>query len=134
MIRYILIAEKEPYALILRGYRLLEYAVVSGLDKEKGEWDWTCCYYSFGGHMKRTKEKALFMALDDFLMRTDEKYVPYDRACEIARLLGEGLIEDGREEAYEYMCNMIGLSEREAEMLGLDMDEYRVAADGENKY
>ena len=36
MMRYILIAEKEPYALILRGCHLQEYAVVSGLNKEKG--------------------------------------------------------------------------------------------------
>ena len=128
--RYTLIAGKEPYALILRGSHLLEYAVVSGLDREKGEWDWTCCYYSFGGHTELAKEKALFMALDDFLMRTDKKYVQYDRLCEVVKMLAADLIEDDAGEAYGYMCNTMELSEREAAMLGLDMDEYRATADG----
>ena len=46
--KYTLIDEKGPYALILRGERMTQYAVVSGLDKEAGSWDWTCCYYDFG--------------------------------------------------------------------------------------
>ena len=69
------------------------------------------------------------MALDDFLMRTDKKYVPYNRTCEIAHLLAMGMIDDDREEAYEYMCNRVEVSEREAGMLGLDMEEYREMAD-----
>ena len=129
MMRYILIAEKEPYTLILRGNHLQEYAVVSGLYKEKGEWDWTCCYYSFGEHTELAKEKALFMALDDFIMRTDKKYVQYGRVCEIARMLAAGLIEDDADEAYEYMCGTMELSEREAGMLDLDMDKYREISD-----
>ena len=43
--KYTLIDEKRPYALILRGESMTQYAVVSGLDKETGSWDWSCCYY-----------------------------------------------------------------------------------------
>lgn len=37
--KYTLIEEKGPYALILRGESMTQYAVVSGLDKEAGSWD-----------------------------------------------------------------------------------------------
>jgi len=134
MIRYELIAEKEPYAVILRGCQLQQYAVVRGLDKEKGEWDWTCCYYDFGEHMELTREKAFFKALDDFFARTDERHIPYDRILEIAVLLKDGLVEDGMDEAYEYMCNTVELSENEAEILGLDMEEYREKPDSKDHY
>ena len=99
MMRYELIAKKKPYEVILRGCQLQQYAVVRGLDKEKGEWDWTCSYYDFGEHMELTKEKAFFKALDDFFARTDERYIPYDRMLEIAVLLKDGLVEDGMDEA-----------------------------------
>ena len=36
--KYEVILEKGEYALILRGSRMEEYAVVSGLNKETGEW------------------------------------------------------------------------------------------------
>ena len=48
--KYEVILEKGEYALILRGSRMEEYAVVNGLNKETGEWCWTCCYYNFGNY------------------------------------------------------------------------------------
>ena len=39
--KYALIDEKGSYALILRGKRMTQYAVVHGLDKDAGSWDWT---------------------------------------------------------------------------------------------
>lgn len=125
--KYTLIDENGQYALILRGESITQYAVVNGLDKETGSWDWTCCYYDFGKFSGLTKAEALFLALDYYLMRTDEKHIPWARMSEIATLLKDGLIEDGEEEAYRYMADVAELSDAEAEYLGLDMEQYREA-------
>lgn len=131
---YRLIAEKGEHALIQRGSKMQEYAVVNGLDKDKGEWDYTCSYYGFGKYSKLTEEEALFKALDDFRSRTDSDYIIHERLLEIATLLKDALVEDGADEAYEYMCETMELSEKEAEVLGLDMDEYRRKAGYDEEY
>jgi len=127
--KYTLIDEKEQYALILRGESMTQYAVVCGLDKETGSWDWTCCYYDFGKFSELTKAEALFKALDYHRMRTDERYISWARMSEIATVLKDGLIEDGEEEAYRYMADVVELSDTEAEYFGLDMEQYREATD-----
>jgi len=96
---------------------------VSGLDKEAGSWDWTCCYYDFGKFSELTKAEALFKALDYYRMRTDERYISWARMREIATVLKDGLIEDGEEEAYRYMADVAELSVAEAEYFGLDMEQ-----------
>ena len=123
--KYTLIEEKGPYALLLRGESMTQYAVVCGLDKKTGDWDWTCCYYDFGKFFELTKAEALFKALDYYLMRTNEKYISWARMSEIATLLKDGLIEDDEEEAYRYMADVAELSDTEAEYFGLDMKQYR---------
>ncbi len=125
--KYTLIEEKGQYALILRGENMAQYAVVCGLDKEAGSWDWTCCYYDFGKFSELTKAEALFKALDYYRMRTDERYISWARMSEIATVLKDGLIEDGEEEAYRYMADVAELSDTEAEYFGLDMEQYREA-------
>lgn len=125
--KYTLIDEKEQYALILRGESMTQYAVVSGLDKEAGSWDWTCCYYDFGKFSGLTKAEALCRALDYYLMRMNEKHIPWTRMSEIATILKDGLIEDGEDEAYRYMADVAELSDNEAEYFGLDMEQYREA-------
>ena len=127
--KYTLIESKGQYALILRGESMTQYAVVSGLDKKAGSWDWTCCYYDFGKFSGLTKAEALFKALDYYLMRTNEKYISWARMSEIATLLKDGLIEDGEDEAYRYMADAVELSDAEAEYFGLDMERYRDAVD-----
>ena len=125
--KYTLIEEQGPYALILRGKSMTQYAVVYGLDKESGSWDWTCCYYDFGEFFELTRAEALFKALDYYLMRTNEKHILWARMNEIATVLKDGLIEDNEEEAYHYMAEVAELSDAEAEYLGLDMELYREA-------
>ncbi len=125
--KYTLIEAKGQYALILRGESMTQYAVVCGLDKEAGNWDWTCCYYDFGKFSELTKAEALFKALDYYRMRTDERYISWARMSEIATVLKDGLIEDGEEEAYRYMADVAELSDAEAEYFGLDMEQYREA-------
>lgn len=126
--KYTLIEEKGQYALILRGESMTQYAVVSGLDKETGGWDWTCCYYDFGKFSGLTRAEALFKALDYYLMRTNERHISWARMSEIATVLKDGLIEDDEEEAYRYMADVAELSDAEAEYFGLDMKQYREAA------
>ena len=125
--KYTLIEAKGQYALILRGESMTQYAVVCGLDKKTGSWDWTCCYYDFGNFSELTKAEALFKALDYYLMRTNENHISWARMSEIATLLKDGLIEDGEEEAYHYMADVAELSDTEAEYFGLDMEQYRDA-------
>ena len=125
--KYTLIEENGQYALILRGESMTQYAVVYGLDKKAGSWNWTCCYYDFGEFSELTRAEALFKALDYYLMRTSEKHIPWARMSEIATALKDGLIEDGEEEAYRYMADVVELSDTEAEYFGLDMEQYRVA-------
>lgn len=125
--KYALMEEEGQYALILRGESMTQYAVVCGLDKEAGSWDWTCCYYDFGKFSKLTKAEALFKVLDYYRMRTDESYISWARMSEIATVLKDGLIEDGMEEAYRYMADVAELSDTEAEYFGLDMEQYRKA-------
>jgi len=127
--KYILIDEKGQYALILRGESMTQYAVVSGLDKKTGGWDWTCCYYDFGKFSELTRAEALFKALDYYLMRTNERHISWARMSEIATVLKDGLIEDDEEEAYRYMADVAELSDTEAEYLGLDMKLYKAATD-----
>ena len=123
--KYTLIDETGQYALVLRGESMTQYAVVRGLDKETGSWDWTCCYYDFGEFSKLTKAEALFKALDYYLMRTHENHISWARMSEIATVLKDGLIEDGEEDAYRYMADVVELSDAEVEYFGLDMERYR---------
>ena len=127
--KYTLIDEKGQYALVLRGESMTQYAVVSGLDKGTGSWDWTCYYYDFGKFSGLTKAEALFKALDYYLMRTNEKYISWARMSEIATVLKDGLVEDGEEEAYRYIADVAELSDNEAEYFGLDMEQYRAVTD-----
>ena len=90
--KYTLIDENGQYALILRGESMTQYAVVSGLDKKAGSWDWTCCCYNFGKFSGLTKAEALFRAVDYYLMRTNEKHIPWVRMSEIATVLKLSLI------------------------------------------
>lgn len=127
--KFTLIEEKDAYALILRGERMAQYAVVYGLDKEAGSWDWTCCYFDFGEFFEQTRAEALFKALNYYLMRTSQQHIPWDRMSEIATVLKDGLIECDEDEAYRYMVDVVKLSDSEAEYFGLDMKQFKEASD-----
>ena len=120
--KYEVILEKGEYALILRGSRMEEYAVVKGLNKETGEWDWTCCYYNFGNYTQIDKAQALFLALDYFRMRTENNYIPRCRLEELATLFKDGLISDDRESALEYFDEICEMSEEEKSFFGIEED------------
>ena len=121
--KYEVILEKGKYALILRGSRMEEYAVVSGLNKETGEWGWTCCYYNFGNYSPIDKAKALFLALDYFRMRTETDYIPRCRLEELTTQFKDGLIEDDEESAMEYFDEVCEMTESEKEFFGIETEK-----------
>ena len=120
--KYEVILEKEEYALILRGSRMEEYAVVNGLNKETEEWGWTCCYYNFGNYTQIDKAQALFLALDYFRMRTEENYIPRCRLEELATQFKDGLIEDDKEQALIYFDEVCEMTESEKEFFGIETE------------
>lgn len=117
---YKLIIEGENYALILRGSKMEEYAVVAGLNKDKGCWDWTCAYYNFGSYSQLTQAQALEKAVDYFRMRTEKNYIPRTRLEELATFFKDGLISDDRQSALEYFDEYCEMTEEEKEWFGIE--------------
>ena len=119
---YELIMESGEYALILRGNKMKEYAVVNGLNKEAGEWGWTCCYYCFyceGVQAPCTQAEALALCVDYLRMRTETNYVPRCRLEELATQFKDGLIEDDEEQALIYFDEVCEITEGEKEFFGI---------------
>lgn len=120
--RYEVIMEKNDYALILRGARMEEYAVVYQLDKVKGSWAWTCCYVNFGSFAPCNQAQALASCVDYFRSKTEEGYIPRCRLEELATLFKDGLISDDRESAMEYFNEVCEMSEEEKSFFGIEED------------
>lgn len=119
---YKLIMEKEQYALILRGSRMNEYAVVNSLDKEKGCWAWTCTYYNFNKFSPLSQAEALAKAIDYFRYKTEKGFIPRCRLEELATLFKDGLISDDRDSALEYFDECCEMSEEEKSFFGIEED------------
>ena len=121
--KYELIMEKGNYALISRGENLKEYAVVNGLNKETGEWAWTCEYwaYEYDG-MTGNQAYALSSAIDCFRMKTEDNYIPRARLEELATLFKDGLIEDDEYEAMIYFNETCEMEDYEKKFFGIEED------------
>lgn len=117
--RYELIFEKGKYALIKRGEKLQEYAVVNGLDKEAGEWKHTVSYCGFGNMWHIDETIALRNMLDVFIAKTTEDYIPQMRLEEIATLEKDKLLELDEEEAMEFFDSELQLEGYEREFFGI---------------
>ena len=120
--KYEVILEEGDYSLILRGSQMDEYAVVYCLNKERGDWSCTCCYYNFGKLSNIDKTTALVLALDYFRMKTEESYIPRCRLEELATLFKDGLIEDGEYEAMYYFDEVCEMTESEKEFFGIETE------------
>lgn len=120
--RYEVIMESGEYALILRGSRMEEYAVVNKLDKEKGSWAWTCCYVNFGSFAPCNQAQALACCVDYFRSKTEKNYIPRCRLEELATLFKDGLISDDRDSALEYFDECCEMTEEEKEWFGIEED------------
>ena len=123
--KYEVIMKKGDYALILRGNELKEYAVVTGLNKEKGDWGRTSEYwsYEYKGVAMGNQALALASAVDFFRMRTEDNYIPRPRLEELATLFKDGLIEDDEESAMEYFEEVCEMKDHEKEFFGIEESE-----------
>lgn len=115
---YDLIMESGEYALILRGSRMDEYAVVRGLDKTKGTWAWTCTYYNFGEFSPLSQAEALAMAVDSFRLRTESNYIGRNRLKELATRFKDCI--NGDEDFENVLDEMDGC---EKEFFGIGSEE-----------
>lgn len=120
--KYEVIMEKGDYALILRGSRMKEYAIVNRLDKAKDSWAWTCCYVNFGEFAPCNQAQALASCVDYFRSKTESDYIPRCRLEELATLFKDGLISDDRESAMEYFNEVCEMTEEEKEWFGIEED------------
>ena len=122
-IKYSVLLEKGNYALILRGEKMQEYAVVNGLNKETGEWDWTCGYWGFGKYSNLSEAKALMLALDCFLVKTEENYTSRWRLEEFTTKFKDIILEMDDDEGMERIMEETEPTDYEAEWLGLTCPE-----------
>lgn len=123
--KFEVIMEKGTYALITRGEKLKEYAVVNGLNKEKGDWAWTCSYfaYEYDGIPQGNQALALATAIDHFRLLTEDNYISRARLEELATLFKDGLIEDDEYEAMIYFDETCEMETHEKEFFGIEENE-----------
>lgn len=123
--KYEVIMEKNQYALIIRGEKMKEYAVVNSLDKETGEWAWTCAYWNYEYNSQKTGNQAsmLASAIDYFRMLTEDNYISRARLEELATLFKDGLIEDDEHEAMIYFDETCEMEDYEKEFFGIEEDD-----------
>ena len=105
--KYEVIIEKGNYALIKRGSRMKEYAVVNGLNKESGDWSFSCGYYAYeyNGTPLANESEMLSNALNEFREKTEEDYNP-TRQLEIYR-------EDYSEGTFDEILQCLDLNDEE---------------------
>lgn len=112
---------RENVALIKRGEKNREYAVVRNLDMTEPfesdcQWDRTIDYF-------RADIEGLQKAVDIFRYKTEENYIPRARLEELATLFKDGLIEDGEEDALEYFDETCEMSDIEKEYFGIESED-----------
>lgn len=127
--------EKDNYALILRGNKYNEYAVVYGLDKEKKEWVHTVGYYTVF-HAEEEPD-CLAKALDLYRAKTDKNYISRSRLEEIATKFKDRLSElnceldeDAEYGTFDYdtlvfMAEELELTDVECDYFGIDKNQFR---------
>ena len=115
---YDLIMESGEYALILRGSRMKEYAVVCQLDKANGAWGWTSNYFNFDSYSRLTQAEALAMAIDYFRLRTESNYIGRNRLEELATRFKDCI--NGNEDFEDVLDEM---TDCEKEFFGMESEE-----------
>lgn len=122
-IKHRVLLQKGDYSLILRGEKMIEYAVINGLNKETGEWDWTCGYWGFGKYSNLSESMALMLALDCFLVKTEANYISRLRFEEFATKFKDIILEMDDDEGMERIIEETDPTDYEAEWLGLTCPE-----------
>lgn len=114
------IISKGNYSLIIRGKDLDEYAVVTGFDEERGDWDWTVSYSNFGKYGNRDQFKSFQYCYEELQKVTIENYISRPRLEELATLFKDGLLEDDEQSAMEYFEDTCEMKDSEYEYFGID--------------
>lgn len=121
--KYEVLFEKSRYALILRGEKMCEYAVVKDLDNANREWGYTVCYCGFGPLWGNSQAEALSECLDVFRYSTEKDYISRNRLIELATRFKDNLIFADPEAAIECFDEDCDLSEEEKDFFEIDYDE-----------
>lgn len=122
-IKHSVLLEKGNYSLILRGEKMKEYAVVYGLNKETGGWAYTCGYWGFGKYSNLSEAKAFMLALDCFLVKTEENYISRFRLEEFATKFKDIILEMDDDEGMERIMEETEPTDYESEWLELTCPE-----------
>ena len=120
--KYEVLFEKGRYALILRGEKMCEYAVVKDLDNANREWGCTVTYCGFGPLWGHSQAEALSECLDVFRYSTED-YISRNRLIELATQFKDNLIFADPEAAIECFDEDCDLSEEEKDFFEIDYDE-----------
>lgn len=118
-----IILRKGNYALIDRGNKLKEIAVVYGLNEEKEEWKHTVDYWSYEYNGNPTgcmsKTVALSYGLELFRVKTEKNYIPRCRLEELATQFKDALLEDDKYLALVFFEDFCEMTESEMEWFGI---------------
>lgn len=126
--------EKNNYALILRGNKYNEYAVVYGLDKEKKEWSHTVGYFTV--YHAEEEPDCLAKALDLYRAKTDKNYISRSRLEEIATKFKDRIIDLDDDADFEeiggpfsvetlgFLVDDVCITDVECDYLGIDKNQF----------
>lgn len=121
--KYEVLFEKGRYALILRGEKMCEYAVVKDLNNANREWEYTVTYCGFGPLWGNSQAEALNECLNVFIYFTEKDYISRNRIIELATRFKDSLVTADPEAAVECFDEDCDLSEEEKDFFGIDYDE-----------
>lgn len=115
------ITERGNIALIKRGDKHKEYAVVRDLDVEEPfesnvQWSRTVEYYS-------ADIEGLQKAVDCFRRKSEYEYISRARLEELATLFKDGLIEDDEIEALHYFDDVCEMTPEEEKFFGIECND-----------
>lgn len=130
--KYEVLFEKDRYALILRGEKMCEYAVVKDLDNANRDWAYTVSYCGFGPLWGNSQAEALNECLNAFMYFTEKDYISRNRFIELATRFKDNLIYADPEAAIECFDEDCDMSEEEKEFFGINYDEILNANEAED--
>lgn len=127
--KFELILEKGNYALIDRGLQFKEFAIVKGLNKEQGDWDYTCGMYpyEYKGIASANKAEALANAIEEFRSKTEENYISKHRIEELLKKFANVIMADkiltneDAELTYSFFTEECEMTKAEKELVGIEM-------------
>ena len=123
--KYNIILRNGRYALLDMGHK---YAVVSGYDPnqpENQQWDHGT-YLTHWNQSVEDKQIALFHAIEQFRLKTENNYISRYRLEELATKFKDGLIDDDEESAMEYFDEVCEMTDEEKEWFGIGTENEEV--------